>query len=211
MSQVLQNYIDGNQSAGRAIRILNNERQVRAFMAEEPSEDTIGVSSPLVSRELVIIGLHSPSQGPMCINIHINMLKEVATLLYESPSHSIAVHGIKAIWEDLGNREPGTRLDMVTCTRLISYLLHPEWDDYQYRLDYLAEHYLGEFAGNTETRDALKILNKASSEVLSGNLKGAVPDIDLNVAIPLLAEASSVIIRRWKTGGSSILENLRTD
>jgi len=67
------------------------------------------------------------------------------------------------------------------------------------------------FAEAVEIRDALKILNKASSEVLSGNLKGAVPDIDLNVAIPLLAEASSVIIRRWKTGGSSILENLRTD
>ncbi|MEW6532043.1 MAG: DNA polymerase [Thermodesulfobacteriota bacterium] len=71
------------------------------------------------------------------------MAQQTCRMLYEPKHNKIAVHGIKTVWQDLHISDPAFNTDSIICTKLITYLLHPEWEEHQYFLGYLAEHYLG--------------------------------------------------------------------
>ncbi len=123
--------------------VLNHPLQIQRYMESVPSDHLIAVTAPLISKKNIIIGAYSPSSGSVVIDLDKRFAEEICRILYQPKRNRIAVHGIKTIWEDLKIVEPDARWDLIICTKLLAYLLHPEWDEHQYYLSYLAEQYLG--------------------------------------------------------------------
>ncbi len=106
-------------------------------METVPIDQLIAVTAPLISKNNIIICTYSSSSGSLVIDVDKTFAQEICRLLYEPKRNTIAVHGIKTIWEDLKIMEPDTQWDLIICTKLLAYLLHPEWEEHQYYLSYL--------------------------------------------------------------------------
>ena len=79
----------------------------------------------------------------MIVHVNLSLADETCRIFYLPNHNQIAVHGIKTIWQDLQINVPAVEADYIVCTKLLAYLLHPEWEEHQHFLGYLAEHCLG--------------------------------------------------------------------
>ena len=131
------------QRVSDRIQVLEHPKHVKEYLKDIPADMPVGITAPLKTRDNVIIGVYSDAMGSVVIHVDKSVAQETCRILYEPKHNKIAVHGIKTIWQDLHISDPAFRADSIICTKLIAYLLHPEWEEHQYLISYLAEHYLG--------------------------------------------------------------------
>ena len=132
-----------NNSESPKLTIIDHPVHLQNYLEQVPEQELISISAPLRSQKDVFIGMYTQTYGYVIIHIHDMFAEKVFKLLYEPTSHRVVFHGIKTIWEDLGISKPRVRSDQVICTKLLAYLLHPEWEEHEYFLTSLAGRLLG--------------------------------------------------------------------
>lgn len=125
------------------LKVIDHPVALQEFLEQVPDQELLSITAPLKSQRDIFIGMYTETHNYIIIHVHEMFSEKLFNLLYEPRRHKIAVHGIKTIWEDVKITEPQARLDLITCTRLLSYLLHPEWEEQQYLLTSLAKQFLG--------------------------------------------------------------------
>ncbi len=125
------------------IQVLDHPKHVEEYLKDIRADMPIGITAPLKTRDSVIISIYNDAMGSVVIHVDKSLAQETCRILYEPKHNKIAVHGIKTVWQELQISDPVFKPDSIVCTKLLAYLLHPEWEEHQYLLSYLAEHYLG--------------------------------------------------------------------
>lgn len=123
-------------------QVLDHPKHVQEYLTHIPADMPVGITAPLKTRDSVIISIYSDAMGSVVIQVDKSVAQETYKILYEPKHNKIAVHGIKTIWQDLQISDPAFNPDSIVCTKLIAYLLHPEWKEHQYLLSHLMEHYV---------------------------------------------------------------------
>lgn len=132
-----------NNSESPKFTVIDHPVTLQEFLDKVPEQELISITAPLKSQKDVFIGMYTETHKYVIIHIHDIFVETVFRLLYEPTSHRVVFHGIKTIWEDLRISEPHVRLDQIICTKLLAYLLHPEWEEHEYFLTSLAQRFLG--------------------------------------------------------------------
>ena len=126
------------QSSSEPIQVMDHPKHVEAYLKQIPPDVLIGITAPLKTRDHVIISIYNEIDGSIIVHVDKSLALQTCRILYEPKYNKIAVHGIKTVWQDLQISDPVFKLDYLICTKLIAYLMHPEWDEHQYFLGYLA-------------------------------------------------------------------------
>lgn len=84
------------------------------------------ITAPLVLDDQVLVGFCNSAVGSGCVAFPLKDLPAVGLQLYVPTVCPIAVHGLKRIWEYLDLNVTGVKLDFVTDTKLMAYLLDPD-------------------------------------------------------------------------------------
>jgi len=132
-----------NNSESANLKIIDHPSVLQEFFEQVPEQELISITAPLRSQRDVFIGMYTHIHKYVIIHVHEMFAEKVFKLLYEPQSHRLVFHGIKTIWEDLKISEPHARLDKIICTKLLAYLLHPEWEEHEYFLTSLVKRFLG--------------------------------------------------------------------
>lgn len=132
-----------NNSDSANLKVIDHPVVLQEYLEQVPEQELISITAPLRSQRDVFIGMYTHMYKYVIIHVHEMFAENVFRLLYEPQSHRVVFHGIKTIWEDLKISEPCIRADKIICTKLLAYLLHPEWEEHEYFLTSLAERLLG--------------------------------------------------------------------
>jgi DNA polymerase-1 len=122
--------------------VLEHPKRIEAYLEQIPDDILVAVTAPLKTRDHVIICIYNDALGDVAIHVVKSLAEQVYKIVYEPKRRPIAVHGIKTIWHDLQIVAPTSHAAPIICTKILAYLLHPEWKEHRYFLGHLSEHYL---------------------------------------------------------------------